>query len=283
MISVVIPSRQELYLNNTVQDILAKAKGDTEIIVVLDGYWPSVMPVDDKRVIIIHRGVAHGMRSAINSGVAIAKGKYILKCDAHCMFDYGFDTELANHCENNWIVVPRRKRLDAENWKLQDVNKPDVDYMYLSYPYSLDRNGNQIGLHGVIWDELNKTPELKDKKIDDLMTSQGSCWFMPRYYYYELELLDEINYGAFWSEFQEIGLKCWLSGGQVKVNKNTWYAHLHKKFRGYSLEASSSDAEKYVMKWMNFKEAWAKQTLPIEWLIHEFNPPRWPYEFTSDC
>jgi glycosyltransferase involved in cell wall biosynthesis len=237
------------------------------------------MPINDKRVIIIHRGTALGMRDAINSGVSIAKGKYILKCDAHCMFDEGYDIKLASHCNDNWVVVPRRKRLDAENWTIQDVGKPDVDYMYLSYPY--DKDGNLVGLHGMNWDELNKRKDLKKETITDLMTSQGSCWFMPKAYYHELELLDENHYGAFWSEFQEIGLKAWLSGGRVVCNKGTWYAHLHKKSRGYTLESTSSDAEKYVMKWMNFKEAWDKQTIPIAALLEKFSPvPGWPNEYT---
>jgi len=282
-VSVIIPSRNELYLNKTVDDILNKSTSSIEVIIILDGYWPAQMPEDDKRVIIIHRGISHGMRQAINFGVEIARGKYVLKCDAHCMFDEGFDTKLSATCDSDWVIVPRRKRLDTERWCIQDVGKPDVDYMYLSYPYDLDKQGNQVGLHGINWDELNKREDLKDIKIDKLMTSQGSCWFMERNYYRYLELLDHEHYGSFWSEFQEIGLKCWLSGGQVLVNKNTWYAHWHKKTRGYQLLDSSSDTEKYVMKWMKFKEAWNKQTLPMEWIIHLFNPPGWPHDYTSDC
>jgi glycosyltransferase involved in cell wall biosynthesis len=260
MISVIIPSRNEPYLTKTVDDILAKARGDIEVITVLDGYWDN--PANDKRVTIVHRGEVQGMRANINSGVAIAKGDYILKCDAHCMFDEGFDVKLLADMEDNWIVVPRRKRLDAENWTVIDDGRPDVDYMYLS-----------ADLHGVNWDEKNNNPALKDKKIDDLMSSQGSCWFMKRDYFYALELLDEENYGSFWNEFQEIGLKCWLSGGRVVVNKNTWYAHLHKQSRGYSLQEKSNE---FVLNWLYLGRAWDKQTLPIEYLIDKFSPvPGW--------
>jgi glycosyltransferase involved in cell wall biosynthesis len=278
MLSIIIPSRNEKYLNKTVDDLLLKARGYIEIIIILDGYTPLEMPTDDNRVVIIQRGISRGMRNGINSGVAIAKGEYILKCDAHVMFDEGFDTKLIERCEDNWVVVPRRKRLDAENWQIQDVGKPDVDYMYLSYPHTLDKNGKSIGLHGVNWDELNKRKDLQKKTIDDLMSAQGSCWFMKKDYYNKLELMDEEHYGAFWSEFQEIGLKAWLSGGRVIVNKNTWYAHLHKKSRGYNLEASTSEAENYVMKWTIMGEAWReKQIHPFEWLIEKFSPvPGWP-------
>lgn len=262
MLSVIIPSRGELYLTKTVDDLLAKAKGEIEIITVLDGYWANPIPVNDKRVIIVHRGDARGMRSGINSGVAIAHGEYILKCDAHCMFDEGFDAKLIAEGGHNWVVVPTRKRLDAENWSIQDVSKPDVDYMYLSKD-----------LHGVNWDEKNKNNSLRDTKIDDLMSSQGSCWFMRKDYFYELELMDEKNYGSFWNEFQEIGLKCWLSGGRVVVNKNTWYAHLHKKTRGYSLQEQPNN---YVQRWLTLGEAWKGQTIPLETLIEKFSPvPGW--------
>ena len=73
------------------------------------------------------------MRNAINSAAAIAKGKYLLKTDAHCMFGEGFDEILKAECDDDWVVIPRRKRLDAENWAIQDVGKPDVDYEYLSF------------------------------------------------------------------------------------------------------------------------------------------------------
>jgi len=254
MISIIIPSRNEPCLTKTVNDILLKARGDIEILIMLDGYWDN--PSNDKRVTIVHRGEPRGMRANINSGVALAKGDYILKCDAHCMFDDGFDVKLMETIEGNWIVVPRRKRLDAENWCLIEDNRPDIDYMYLTPEF-----------HGVNWNEKNYSPELQGVMIDDLMTSQGSCWFMKRDYFYELELLDDKNYGSFWNEFQEIGLKCWLSGGRVVVNKNTWYAHLHKQSRGYSLQEKPNE---YVLNWLEFGKAWDKQTLPLEWLINKF-------------
>lgn len=287
MISVVIPSRNEPYLCKTVDDILLKAKGEIQIIVILDGYWANPIPVDDKRVVIVHRGISRGMRDGINSGVAIAKGEYILKVDAHCMFDDGFDVKLVADCEKNWVVVPRRKRLEPEKWELVIDGRPDIDYEYMCYPY---RNGELVGLHGMIWDEKNKNKELKKEPITDLMSAQGSCWFMHKDYFYELELMDEKNYGTFFGEFQEIALKCWLSGGRVIRNKNTWYAHWYKgKHRGYSLKQDVRVERDFVMKWMKMKEAWGKQQLPVEWLIQKFAPvPGWnniqenEYE-TSEC
>lgn len=279
MLSVIIPARNERFLQQTIDDLLKNSLGEIEIIAVLDGYWPDIPLKDDPRLRIIHRGRARGMRAAINAGVAIANGKYIMKIDGHCLVGEGFDEILKADCEPNWIVTPRRKRLDAENWSIQDVGKPDIDYMYLSYPDDPNDFGG-AGFNGKNWEEKNRDPKLKEKLIDDLMSSQGSAWFMHRNYFYELELMDEDSYGPFWNESQELFLKCWLSGGRCVVNKKTFYAHLHKgkKYgRGYHLpEDWLKQGAGYTKKWLT-NSAWHKQTLPLSWLIERFWPvPTWP-------
>lgn len=277
MISVIIPSRNERFLSQTVADVYAKAAGEVEVIVILDGYWCEPLP-DYPNLTLIHRPEARGMRHGINSAAAVAKGEYLLKLDAHCMLAEGFDETLKADCDQDWVVVPRRKRLDAENWQIQDVGKPDVDYMYLSFPDDPQDFGGK-GLNGKIWKEKNADAALQSVPIDDLMSAQGSGWFMHREYFYRLELMDEFHYGTFWNEMQEIGLKCWLSGGRMVVNKKTWYAHLHKgkKYgRGYPLPNDQLDkGAAFTWKWI-YNAAWHKQTLPFDWLIDKFSPvPGW--------
>lgn len=280
-VSIVIPARNEQFLQNTIRSMLENARGQIEIIVVLDGYWPNPQIEEDGRVIFIHRSEPQGMRPAINAAVAIARGKYVLKADAHCLFPVGFDLALKADCEKNWVVVPRRHRLDPQNWCIQDTGKPPIDYMYLSYPDDPKDFGGP-GLNGKVWDELNRREDLKKDLITDLMSFQGSAWFMHRDYFYDLELMDDKNYGSFWNEAQEIGLKAWLSGGRVVRNKKTWYAHLHKGKtygRGYHLaENLLKQGAQYTHKWLT-NTAWHKQTKPLSWLIERFWPvPGWPEE-----
>lgn len=270
MVSIIIPSRNEIYLQKTILDILSKVKGEVEIIAVLDGWWESADKiVDDPRVNYLHFPEPRGMRGAINAGVAIARGEYILKTDAHCMFGKGFDEILVADMKDNWVVVPRRYALDPVSWLILENPKYPIDYMYLSKD-----------LHGEVWTEKNKESvrgNLKDVLIDDLMSAQGSCWFMKKDYYKELELLDEETYGIFFNEFQEIGLKCWLSGGEVKVNKKTWYAHFHKTDgRGYSLSKEEQPkALEAVGRWIT-GQGWHKQIHSVSWLINKFRPvPGW--------
>lgn len=305
LVSIIIPSRGEIFLSKTIQDILLKAKGDIEIIAVLDGEWPEEQKrkhwstpaiIQDKRVNYLHNSVSLGMREAINRGVSISQGEYILKVDGHCMFDEGFDVKLkadvstyermvlesyapglydVSNIKDNWIVIPRRKRLDAERWEIQDVGKPDVDYELLSSP--ADK-----GAKGMIWIEriLERTDPKYD--IDENMSFQGSCWFMTRKHFDSLGGLQTEGYGTFVRESQEIGLKTWLGGGKVMTNKKTWYAHLHKGKtygRGYFLNKDEMiKGEKYCDDFW-FNNRWKDRKYDLAWLIERFMPvPGWTPE-----
>lgn len=214
------------------------------------------------------------MRSSINQAAAIAIDcDYLLKTDAHCMFSEGFDEILKRDCPSKTVMVPRRYRLEPESWSILRDGRPPVDYEYIAYP-----NGGDGGMKGRNWE--GRTLDRIDVMIDDLMCAQGSCWFMPRSYFYELDLMDEENYGSFWKEMLEVSLKAWLSGGQMLVNKHCGYAHWHKPSRGYSMnDADLKKAVEYSNKWLTNSTGWKKQTKPISTLIQKFNPPGWPAEY----
>ena len=275
-VSILIPSRNEIFLEKTVDDIFNKATGDIEVIVNLDGYWPDPILADRPNLTIIHKGRAGGMRPAINGMVAIAKGDFLMKTDAHCMFSEGFDEVLAADCEPDWVSVPRRYSLDAENWTRKP--KHPIDYLWLECPMKQIKNPNKE-LNVRVWNEKNYDKELQKILIDDLFTMQGSCWFMPRDYFYFLELMDDKNYGTFRKEPQEISFKAWLSGGRVVRNKKCWYAHLHKgKVYGRGYSHGRNDyrrGDTYARKWL-IDDAWnEKQIKPFRWLIEKFEMPGW--------
>ena len=274
MLSIIIPSCNERFLQPTIDGLIESAEGEIEIIAVLDGPWPEVPIKDDPHVILIHHE-KRGMRNAINEAARIAKGKYIMKCDAHCLFDKGFDVKLAADCEPDWLSVPTRYSLDGEKWERRPEKKP-INYMYMTLPGIRPGNDKfwETGLKGTTWKDKEN-----DKSIDDLMTFQGSCWFMCRDLFFKIECMDDKNYGQFSREAQELGNKVWLSGGRVIRNKNTWYAHLHKgrKYgRGYFLSRKEMQrgGAFSLDVWMNNK--WPKQTRKLKWLIDHFAPvPTW--------
>jgi glycosyltransferase involved in cell wall biosynthesis len=287
-LSIIIPSRNEQFLGATVSDILAKATGEIEVIVVLDGGdlsdpWFFDQFADrqftDERVRKLKFAESRGTRAAINAGVETATGEFILKTDAHCLFDEGFDEKIVASCFPNHVVVPRRKRLDPVNWMVEETTRPDCDYEYIQWhPTDFGGRGHNI----VKWDQRNADETLRDTLIDDLFCMQASCWSISRDYFHSLDLMDESTYGKTQNEGEEIAFKCWLSGGRVVINKTTWYAHLWKGTRyprDYQFEkADLAKAVTGVQKWLT-NSAWDKQTLPFSWLIEKFNPPGWPTDW----
>lgn len=220
MLSIIIPSYKDPDLNRTVESILENVNGNCEIICVLDGYWQS--PIDDPRVKVIHFGENQGMRSAINAGVKIASGEYIMKCDSHCIFGKDFDKIILETIQDNWVVIPRRYFLDTEKWEIMsDIEPVDCEKLYYD-----DKNDK---LSGVRW--KTREPKRKDIMIDETMTFQGSCWIMSRKLWDKaINELQNEGYGTFAQEPIEITMKVRVAGGKVMTNKNTWYAHKHRKF-----------------------------------------------------
>lgn len=286
MLSVVIPARQEIYLQETVTELLNKAAGQIEVIVVLDGYWPPAPLQPDPRLITVHRRKL-GMRASINNAIAIARGEYIMKIDAHCMVSEGYDETLARECDKDWIVIPRRYSLDDETWSIRG-HRPIVDYEYLGNPYNphLMLEGRR-GLHAWVWDQ--RTLDRVNILLDENMTFQGSCWFTTKEHFTQrIGELDSTGYGTFIGEAQELGLKTWLGGGRVMTNKKAWYAHLwkgvpyrtkYKERYGVGYTRMSNTEYKAgnaftIDYWMNNR--WAGRQHDLEWLIERFWPvPSW--------
>lgn len=232
-ISIIIPSRNEKYLHRTIEDLLVKAKGEIEIYAILDNWWPTEYSKDE-RVNYVHFTNARGMRNAINTGVALARGEFILKTDAHCLFAEGFDEVLKKDIEKNWIVIPRRYALDVEKWAIEERrdDKYPVDRMIL------DENLQAI-----------PTRERKDNSLIETESFQGSCWFMHKDYFNKLGLMDEERFGGFYQEAQEMGFKCKKDGGKIMCNAKTWYAHWHKTDgRGYSLNEDQKKVRDEIKK-----------------------------------
>lgn len=220
MLSIIIPSKTEKYFKRTIEEVLKKATGEIEVIACTDGY-EETDKVDGVRYIALPPSDSNQMKQAIMKAVEKANGEYILKLDAHCLLDKGFDEILIRCHQPNWVQIPRRLRLDAEKWEIQKDDRPPVDYQYYMW-----RDILKGEFHAYRWD--SRTIERENILIDDVLDFQGSCYFMRKDYFQKLNLFDIETYGGFGQESTEITMKVLLDGGSIKVNKNTWYAHLHK-------------------------------------------------------
>lgn len=285
-VSLIVPSRNETYevtpgvtvLQRTVQDIYENATGDFEVIVAFDG--PPYQELPDYDNLTILKFKQRGTKPNLNEAAKIAKGKYILKADSHCMFSKGFDEILQQGAEDNWVVMPRFYVLDAEHWKWQDERF--YDYFYLPCPFTDKRMFRfQAGGH---WKQ--RTQERQHLLVDENMKLHGSAFFMSRDFFLNCLGGLEVNGSGSWSgEDIEISLKTWLGpwDGKVMVNKNCWYAHMHKggqRPRGWRASEKEIN-ESYLWtatRWMS--NNWDGRARDLQWLVEKFMPiPGWPQDW----
>ena len=222
MISVLIPSCNEEYLQKTIDDVLDKAVGDVEVIAVLDGYKPLIR--ERKNLVLLHNDKPVGQRQAVNQAARVAKGKYLMKLDAHCMMDSGWDEILKRDCPYDWTVVPRMYVLDAPNWKPKWSKR--TDFMFIRSPYA-EEKPFQIEYYDAKCYRAFPKEYRAYKKADwrkdiicPTMACIGACFFMHKDRYWELGGMDE-GHGHWGQMGIEVACKAWLSGGALMVNKNT--------------------------------------------------------------
>lgn len=250
-LSVIIPGRNELFQAQTVEDVLAHSEADTEIICILDGDWPPVHGIKDHpSVKIVKTTTAIGQRAATNLGVQMSRAKYVMKLDAHCGVDAGFDVKMMELMQPDWTMIPQMYRLHAFDWacnncghgvyqgsqpdKCEECGENDL-YMHVVWepkwsvgPTVSWRFDNE--LHFQYWPGHAKRREVKEQMktgIVDTMTCVGCCFMMERERYHEIEGFDE-GHGSWGQYGAEVACRSWLSGGKMVTNTNTWFAHLFR-------------------------------------------------------
>jgi glycosyltransferase involved in cell wall biosynthesis len=298
-LSVIIPARNEEFLERTIQDVLSNAEADTEVIAILDGYWPDPPIEDHPKVTFVHHTTPVGQRAATNEGVRLSNAKFMMKLDAHCCLDKGFDVKLMADCEYDWTVIPRMYNFHVFDWeclgcgnRIYQANlegncplcngsnfvkrivwKPRLRRRSDFYRFDKD-------LHFQYWPDYEKRPEAKSD-IADLMSNIGACWFMHRDRYLETEGLDEKT-GSWGQVGTEVSCKTWLSGGRLVVNKKTWFSHFFRVGKlnfPYSISGDAQERAKVYSRdfWLNNR--WPKQVHPLSWIIEKFKPvPTWDEE-----
>lgn len=283
-VSILIAARNEQHLGRTVREVLDKARGDVEVIVVADGYEPEDLP-QDPRVLTLRCIEPIGQRQAINKAARLAVGKYIFKLDAHCALDEGFDVKLAADCEYDWTVVPRMYQLDENTWQPKFGKK--TDFMFFRspdaavHPFRIDYYDAKTAHNYRDEYAAYKKAAWRQGEICDTMTCIGAGWFMHRDRFRELGGMDE-GHGHWGQMGVELSCKSWLSGGRMVVNKKTWFAHLWRRHAPWKITQKQVDkARKYSIDlWTN--NAWPLQKRPLSWLVEKFAPvPTWKGYFTK--
>lgn len=305
-LSILIPARNEMFISNTVEDILKNKRGKTEVIVGLDGEWaePGIADHPDVRILYVSESI--GQRAMTNRLARMSTAKYVAKTDAHCSFDEGFDVKLMDAMKghDNWTVVPTMRNLHAFDWKCYDCGKKYYQGPTPGTNKGIEKCDDCGGLNfkrKIIWHgkespqsksycfdsephfqyfrEFNKRPEGQGD-ITPTMSLQGSFFMLTRDKYWELAICDE-GFGSWGSQGIEVAVKTWLSGGEVMVVQTTWYAHMFRTQGGdfsfpYSQQQSKVEVAKSTARELFFENKWPLQKKPLSWLLEKFWPvPGW--------
>jgi glycosyltransferase involved in cell wall biosynthesis len=119
-LSILIPARNEEWLAQTVADLLKNKRGDTQILVGLDGYWADSEIPDHEDVVVVHYPESIGQRAMQNRLAQISRAKYVMKVDAHTSWDEGFDLKMIEAFKisgDDVTMVPQMFNLHVFNWR----------------------------------------------------------------------------------------------------------------------------------------------------------------------
>ena len=307
-LSILIPSRNEQFLARTIQDILEHSESETEVIALLDGEWASPAIPQDPRVNVIYVPEAIGQRAGTNLACKLARGKYVMKVDAHCSFDQGFDRKMIEFFEEHGddiTAVPVMNNLHAFDHKCYNCGKKwyqdakPLECDVCKKPTKIRKKmvwQPRKGVHSVSYcfdsephfnyfNEYKARPEYiegKKKGYTESLSLQGSCFMCTRENYWKKEICDE-SLGNWGNQGIEVALATWLTGGRVLVNHNTWYAHMFrtKADFGFPWPNSGRDTKKTKDnvrdKYWNNKHP--LQIHSVKWLLEKFAPvPGWSKE-----
>lgn len=308
-LSILIPARNEIFLSKTVENILENIRGNTEVIVVLDGAWADPGVPDDPRVTIIYHSKSIGQRAATNEACRLSRAKYVMKIDAHCAVDEGFDVKLLKDMQDDMTVIPTMYNLHAFNWRCKKCGNewyqsPSPNHCYLdgekkvintkcdnttdfervmiwkprlhkkSLYYRFDKT-----LHFQYWGDFGRRAESQGD-IVEIFSTQGSCFMLTREKYWELDICDE-KHGSWGQQGVEVACKTWLSGGRLVVNKKTWYAHMFRTQGGdfgfpYPLSGADVEKAREYSRSLWLQNTWPLAKHDLNWLLEKFRPiPDW--------
>lgn len=292
-LSILIPARNEEWLPETLEDLMKNIRGNTDVFVCLDGEWANKDMPQDPRITYVFRHESWGQRKATNQLCKLSDAKYVMKVDAHCAFDEGFDVKMMSDMQDDYTMVPIMRNLHVFDWVCEDGHRryqspsgpceecgketfKDVVWVAKTNPQSTSYCFD-TELHFQYFGEYKKRQE---GDLVETMSLQGSCFMLTRKKYWELGICDE-EFGSWGAQGTEVACKTWLSGGKCIVNKKTWYAHLFRTQGGdfgfpYKQDNKQISKARKKSQQLFLDNTWPQQKLPLSWLIARFAPvPYW--------
>jgi len=307
-LSFLIPSRNEMWLGRTVQDILDNTSDQTEILVGIDGQENTEdIPIPaHPRVTVYRTGVSIGQRAMTKQLGRLSQAKYICKADAHTSYDKDWDIKMFEAFEktgDDVTMVSVMRNLHAFDWKCHhcgwkkyqgptptvcpDCGKTDkIRRKVLWYAKPNPQSTSycfDTTLHFQYFHQHKKSQMYQEQLktgLTETMSLQGSLFMMTKERYFGLDMDDEA-FGSWGAQGTTIACKTWLSGGRCIVNHSTWNSHLFRTQGGdfsfpYEQDNKQVENARQLSRKLFLDNTWEHQKLPLSWLIDKFAPvPGW--------
>lgn len=305
-LAVLIPARNEQFLNLTVKDVLANKRGKTQVLVGLDEEWANPPLDDHPDLTILYVPESIGQRAMTNQLCRMTTAKYVMKLDAHCTVDEGFDVKMMSEMKDDYTMIPALYNLHAFDWV---CNKCGNRWYQSPTPTMCYENGEKRTPNAscdsksfrreIVWKpRLNRRSEFyrfdntlhfqydrkrqkkanKEDVLVETMSAQGSCFMLTRKKYWELDICDE-KHGSWGQQGTEVACKTWLSGGKLVTNRKTWYSHLFRTQGGdfgfpYPQSGTQTEHAREYSRSLFMNGKWNKTKYNLSWLLNKF----WPVE-----
>lgn len=211
IVSVIIPvgqnEKKSSYMR-TIKSLIETSKEEIEILFLADGWKPNLEDFT-KHTKVLPSTNNLGERGTVNRGVALAKGDYVLKIDAHCKMSPSWDVELKKSCGKNNLVVCTLDALKEDNWESLNHN-----YTYVYVNSSMEEKW---------WGNYHSDD--KNKDVQPTMSLTGCGWFCRRKYFLSHLKYDK-DLGKWGSIGPEMSAKVEKSGGEILLHKKVKCCHL---------------------------------------------------------
>ena len=266
-ISIILPSRNEVLLNKTIDNIQRNSIEDIEFIVVLDGIYntPYQNPIGYKygdngviqqdNVHVVQFRTPLGKRRAINYASQIATGKYLFHIDAHCSMSHGWDKRLKECMDKRDVLFCPIISISPDT--LESINGSRLgSFSYIDPEYN------------VKW-WVDYQADCDNNGVIENMAMPGCAWLIERDYYWDIGGHNE-SIGEWGLQGSEIALNVWLNPqypGRILTVMDVRCGHVYRDRHPYTAKWKIEETRSYLK---------GRYKNDIYKLINKFSPvPEW--------
>ena len=284
-LSVIIPARSEEFLQQTIDDVFKHSElgNEMEVIVGDDGSdkfsikeefaghslwningakgWPDRFRWHQEKNPI-------GQRAMQNKLAELAKGKYLMKLDAHVSLSQGFDRVMVEIMEANpnIVLIPAIGNLHVYDWVCDKGHRTyqganvkkcsQCDSTELKKDLVWKINGNS--LYSDFYFDKDLIFQLGDKEnpklLNEVKAIQGSGFMVSGENYWKWQLCNE-SWGSWGQQGYEVWKKTYDNGGKVFSTRRAFMGHFFRKVDEFPYERDLKSIEAAYQK---SKELFAK-------------------------